>query len=207
MICVIYQIFHIKYIRRNHTILKRLLAIFLLFNHLFTLTGYHVMFDHLEKGTDRHMADRLDTDDYHPDDLIELRIPLQLPYQTGWATDERVDGEIDIDGVHYNYVTRRLVNDTLVMQVIPNHEKTKIRHARETFYALVNDLHDLDTGKRSHSFPPPPRKPFAYEAAGIPSSPLWPGIPAPARLWVDKGSFGLFNQSVIVPDPPPDPLV
>ena len=184
-----------------------MLAIFLLSNHLFTLTGYHVMFDHLERGTDRHMADRLDTDDYHPADLIELRIPLQLPYQAGWATDEQVDGEIDIDGVHYNYVTRRLVNDTLVLQVIPNHEKTKIRHARETFYALVNDLQDLDAGRHSPSLPLTSGKPFAYEAAGIPSSPLCPGVPDPARLWAENGIYGLYTLVITVPDPPPDPLV
>lgn len=184
-----------------------MLAIFLLSNHLFTLTGYHVLFDHLERGTDRHMAVRLDRDDYHPGELMELRIPLQLPYHTALPTHERVDGEIDIDGIHYNYVTRRLVNDTLILQVIPNHEKTKIRHARETFYALVNDLQDLDAGKSSSSFPPPPRKPFTYEAAALPSSPLWQCMPDPVRSWEEIEKYGLYTLAITVPDPPPDPQV
>ena len=83
---------------------------------------------------------RLDQQQYDERDLVEVKIPIHLPYHSNWNDFERYDGEIDIDGVHYKYVKRKIFNDSLVLLCIPNEIKTKISTARDEFFSLVNDL-------------------------------------------------------------------
>jgi hypothetical protein len=54
--------------------------------------------------------------------------------------------------VHYNYVKRKLYNDTLILLCLPNTEKTRVFNARETFFSLVNDLQQ-EQPNRSHPAP------------------------------------------------------
>ena len=93
------------------------------------------------------MVARIDRSDYDDQDLIEVKVPVNLPYQTNWQDFERYDGEIQIAGVHYNYVKRKLQNDTLILMCIPNTDKMKLFNARETFFSLVNDMQQTESGK------------------------------------------------------------
>ncbi len=186
--------------------LKRLLTISLISIHLFALTGYHIVFDRLETGSHRRMIDRLDEEDYRTEELIELRIPVALPYQSNWSAFERVDGDIEIGGLHYNYVSRKLVNDTLVLLVIPNHDKTRIRHARETFFALVNDMQDQASAGQSAPLPATPQKPFTCEAADVPNMPYWQDLEDPLRSWFVSQRTGCLSHTLSVAEPPPDQM-
>lgn len=94
------------------------------------------------------MVARLDQSDYLEKDLIEMKVPVNLPYQTNWSEFERYDGEVMIAGVHYNYVKRKLQNDTLILMCIPNTDKTKLFNARETFFSLVNDMQQNENSKQ-----------------------------------------------------------
>jgi hypothetical protein len=93
------------------------------------------------------MVARIDRSEYDDKDLIEVKVPVNLPYQTNWQDFERYDGEIQIAGVHYNYVKRKLQNDTLILMCIPNTDKMKLFNARETFFSLVNDMQQTESGK------------------------------------------------------------
>jgi hypothetical protein len=93
------------------------------------------------------MVAKIDRSDYDDKDLVEVKVPVNLPYQTNWQDFERYDGEIQIAGVHYNYVKRKLQNDTLILMCIPNAEKMKLFNARETFFSLVNDMQQNESGK------------------------------------------------------------
>jgi hypothetical protein len=129
--------------------LKQLLVISMLLIHLFNTGGYLLVFDHLEKGVGRNMIARIDQQAYDDQDLLEIRVPVNLPYQTNSMEFERVDGEVDVAGVHYNYVKRKFYNDTLILLCLPNTEKTKLFNARETFFSLVNDLQQDEPLKQS----------------------------------------------------------
>lgn len=186
--------------------LKRLLAISLISIHLFTLTGYHIVFDRLETGSHRRMVDRLDDADYRTDELIEFRIPVALPYQSNWSAFERVDGDIEIGGLHYNYVSRKMVNDTLILLVIPNYDKTRIRHARETFFALVHDMQDQASAGQSVPLPATPKKPFTCEAADVPNIPCWQDPEDPLRSWFINHRIGYSSPPLFVTELPPDQM-
>jgi hypothetical protein len=115
-------------------------AIFLLLIHIFNVGGYRFVFDKLEKDASVQLIDKLDNEEYRDDQLIEMKVPLPMPYQTNWASFERYNGEIQIEGVHYNYVKRKVWNDTLILLCIPNHDKMQLNSAKEQFFSLVNDL-------------------------------------------------------------------
>ena len=98
------------------------------------------MFDELENRASYQLVERLDNKEYNDNELIEMKVPLPMPYQTNWSSFERYDGEIEIAGVHYNYVKRKVQNDTLILMCIPNHGKMKLNSAKEQFFSLVNDV-------------------------------------------------------------------
>ena len=204
MIGVRKRVCFIPYIRRNPTPLKKLLTICLLSLHLFTLTGYHLVFERLESDSRRRMSDRLDGQDFRPEELLELRVNVSLPYPPNPTDFERVDGDIDIDGVHYSYVSRRIVNDTLILRVIPNHDKTRIRHARETFFALVNDIRDMEAGHRGIPQTSPVKKPFTFDATPLTTWTDWPKPRCVSGTWMVRNSARLPFIVCATPEPPPD---
>jgi hypothetical protein len=115
-------------------------TILLLTIHLFNIGGYRFLFDKLEDRASYQLVEQLDNKEYNDDDLLEMKVPLPMPYQTNWSSFERYDGEIEINGIHYNYVKRKVVNDTLILLCIPNHDKMKLNSAKEQFFSLVNDI-------------------------------------------------------------------
>jgi hypothetical protein len=141
---------------------KKILAILLVGVHLFNLGGYRLVFNGLEDKFGDQMVARIDRAEYNDKDLIEVKVPVNLPYQTNWQEFERYDGEIQIAGVHYNYVKRKLQNDTLILMCIPNTDKMKLFNARETFFSLVNDMQQNENGKH-HPLPVKPVKIFMAE--------------------------------------------
>jgi hypothetical protein len=116
------------------------IAILLLLIHIFNVGGYRFVFDKLEKDASVQLIDKLDKEEYADNELIEMKVPLPMPYQTNWSSFERYNGEIEIDGIHYNYVKRKVWNDTLILMCIPNHDKMSLNSAKEQFFSLVNDL-------------------------------------------------------------------
>jgi hypothetical protein len=122
-------------------------AIVLIAVHLFNMGGYRFIFDHFEQKAEEKLVSKLDRSEYKDSELIEVKVPIQLPYQIDWKDFERYDGEIEIEGVHYNYVKRKVQNDTLILLCIPNTDKMKIYNAREEFFSLVNNLQQNTDGQ------------------------------------------------------------
>jgi hypothetical protein len=153
-------------------------AIAFLFLHLFNLGGYQLLFNQVESASNNRFVAKIDQRAYDETNLLSIKVPIQLPYQLDWSDYERIDGEIVLEGVHYNYVKRKLVNDTMIFLCLPNTEKTKIHHARETFYSLVNDLQEEDA-KQSSSPLLPSSKPIKFNISDFDqdASPLALSIP------------------------------
>ena len=84
---------------------------------------------------------RIDNSEYNEFNLIELRIPLNAPYYTGNSTEfERYDGEVEIEGVHYRYVKRKIADGELVLLCLPNDNRTRLENSRMDFFRMMNDL-------------------------------------------------------------------
>ena len=120
--------------------MKRLAAILLLIIFLFNWFGYRLLSDYLQHRADTRLESQLDQNQYNEASLIEIRIPLNMPYQNVSSDFERYDGEIEYNGIHYKYVKRKVANGELVLLCLPDESRMRLQNARDEFFKLVNDL-------------------------------------------------------------------
>lgn len=129
--------------------MRRLTAISLLLTLFFNLVGYRMLLQYWETEANTRLEVKIDKQEYDEKELVEMKIPLTVPYGNSSKEFERYSGEIDIAGVHYKYVQRKVYNDSLILLCIPNKEKTQIATAREAFSVLINELQKETSGKKS----------------------------------------------------------
>jgi hypothetical protein len=120
--------------------MKRAAAILLLIIFLFNWFGYRLLSDYLSHRADTQLESQLDQHQYNEASLIEIRVPLNMPYQNISSSFERYDGQIEYKGIHYKYVKRKVANGELVLLCLPNENRMKLQNARDEFFKLVNDL-------------------------------------------------------------------
>ena len=120
--------------------MKKLLAITLLIIYLFNLSGYSFLFRYLSERSTAQLSSKIDSENYNEADLVEIKVPLNLPYQSANNDYERFDGEIDLEGQHHHYVKRKVSQDTLYLLCIPNTKKDKLQIAKTEFSKKVNDF-------------------------------------------------------------------
>lgn len=129
------------------------------------------------------MSAALDADNYLSSELISIKLPANMPYYTGSGTYERVDGEIEISGRQYNYVKRRLFNDSLELLCIPNNTKMMVHEAGNEFYKLVNG--------------------FCHPSGKRAGTPLFTGKNLSTEYWQDTNAWALralaFSNKHIYP--------
>jgi hypothetical protein len=92
---------------------------------------------------------RLDNNAYDESQLVELKIPMHLPYQTSRSSYQRYNGEIEINGMLYKYVKRKVCNDTLFLMCIANTKKMHLETAKDDFFKISNDLMQNTSSKKS----------------------------------------------------------
>ena len=129
--------------------MKKLAVILLMGILLINWYGYRIVADYFENRVADEMQAELDKDHYAEADLLTIKIPLSLPYTTNYQNYEKMEGNIQINGVSYQYVKKRFYNDTLELKCIPNTAKTTIRNARDEFSKLANDFVNLPASKKS----------------------------------------------------------
>ena len=135
------------------TALRKIAAILLLVILLFNWVGYRLFSDFLQHRSNIQLEAKLDKNEYKEDQLIEIKVPLHLPYQQNWSDFERFDGEIDVDGIHYKYVKRKIQNDSLVLLCLPNEGKQTIEKAKGDYFKIVNDIAPSSQKKSEKSNP------------------------------------------------------
>jgi hypothetical protein len=104
--------------------------------------------DYLQQKANTQLVAQLDNNLYKDSQLIELKVPIHLPYLTNWAAYQRYDGEIEIDGMLYSYVKRKVDNDTLYVMCIPNPKKMHLETAKNDFFKITNDLMQNGNSKK-----------------------------------------------------------
>jgi hypothetical protein len=134
--------------------LRILAAILFLLVLLFNSGGYRLVMNSVEAHQNTQIELQLDEKQYDASALIEIRVAVNLPYQTDWKEFERVDGEVEVNGLHYKYVERKLENGEMIYRCIPNEGKAMLVNARENFFKLVNDLQTQEpSSKKSNNSP------------------------------------------------------
>lgn len=116
--------------------LRRLLSILLLLILLFNFYGYRLMIDCMQQREQALLSARLDKEQYNEDELISIKTSLNLPYYSSSPEFERAYGSVRVNGVDYQYVKRRVFNDTLELLCLPDRAKTKLQLAKNDWFRL-----------------------------------------------------------------------
>ena len=106
-------------------ILKKITTIFFLIIVLFNTGGYRFAFSYLENTAITHLEKAIERGNYNKQHLIEIKIPLNMPYFSD-RSYEVAYGETEIEGTHYQYVKKKVSNNTLYLLCLPNTEKTSL---------------------------------------------------------------------------------
>ncbi|MBX2920580.1 MAG: hypothetical protein KF746_00210 [Chitinophagaceae bacterium] len=120
--------------------MKRIFAILIFSVHFFNLVGYAIMFHCLQQNNTRQVLQHIERKNYSDEELVLVKIPVLLPYSTNWNEYERFDGEVEWGGIHYNYIKRKILNDTLHLLCLPNIERTRLLDARDRYAGQLNDF-------------------------------------------------------------------
>ncbi|MEP6748806.1 MAG: hypothetical protein ABJB86_13835 [Bacteroidota bacterium] len=103
----------------------------------------------MQQKSDQQLEATLDRNSYDDSKLIELKFPLNLPYQTAWAEYQRYDGEVEVSGTLYKYVKRKVSNDTLYVMCIPNTKKMDLEIAKDNYFKISNNISQNSNSKKS----------------------------------------------------------
>jgi hypothetical protein len=121
---------------------------------LFNWFGYRFLISLMEDTAKEQLEQRLDETRYDESQLFSIKIPAtNLAYYTNSSLFERIDGQIEIEGIQYKYVKRRLYRDSLELLCIPDQAAMRLQTAKINFFQLVYDLQHNLQGKKSGLHP------------------------------------------------------
>lgn len=182
--------------------MRILSAILFLSILLFNSGGYRFVMDSLEAHQNIKLEQQLDEKQYDESSLVEIRVPVSLPYQTDWKDFERVNGEVEFNGTHYKFVERKLQGGEMIYKCIPNEGKAQLVNARENFFKLVNDLQTQESSKKSatnHSV-----KTFSFDYCEEMNSWNLHALQQLTLSYNNKSAEQLLSAYILTPEQPPE---
>jgi hypothetical protein len=120
--------------------LKKVISIVVLLVFLFNVGGYYIVFWGLRFEADNELTARIDADHYKPSEIIEIKIPVTLPYPIQQDGYKRIDGRFEYRGEFFKLVKQKLQNDTLSIVCIRDHEGKKLENTMNEYVKLANSL-------------------------------------------------------------------
>ena len=117
---------------------------------LFNVAGYRLVVSLLADKATHKLDASIDVGNYDDASLIEIKIPLSMPYQDRQTDFERHYGEITVEGKVYAYVKMKIDGDQLVLKCLPNSKKQSIKTAADNL-AKVNSNQDMEQQGKKHS--------------------------------------------------------
>jgi hypothetical protein len=124
---------------------------------LFNTVGYRFAFSFLENQSTQQLNIAIEEEKYDKRNLIEIKIPLNMPYFSD-KEYEVAYGETEINGTHYEYVKRKVSNNTLYLLCLPNNNKTNLIAAKNNIEKNISET----TNNKSNQ-----KNPFATVAKSL----------------------------------------
>ena len=131
--------------------MKKLTAILLLGLLLFNWCGYRLATAIMSQRASARLEARIDQKAYSESELVEVSIPLSVPYQLNQPEFERSYGEVEVDGRVYTHVMRKIENGHLILLCLPDEHREKIEKAGNDFYKNANGLDQIPGEKSGKS--------------------------------------------------------
>lgn len=116
---------------------------------LFNQCGYRLVVGWLQQKTETRLQATIEEKTYDIENLLELSVATHLPYTNDWNEWEHVSGSVEINGMHYRYVERKLEKGNMIYRCLPNTEKQNLLAARDQFFQLINNFNSKADNKKS----------------------------------------------------------
>ncbi|HAL82863.1 MAG TPA: hypothetical protein DCO83_12015 [Mucilaginibacter sp.] len=94
--------------------------------HLFYIGGYSLLFQYYINKADEQMVKEIFDNKIDTTQLIQLKIPVNMPTIQDWTDYEVVEGQIQLKDAYYNYVRLKMTHDTMYFVCLPNATKTRL---------------------------------------------------------------------------------
>ena len=134
--------------------MRKIASILLLALLSFNWFGYRLLISFFENKANEQFVTKLDYGNYNADQLISIKVPVtNLAYYTNSKLFQRVDGQVEINGVLYNYVKQRLYNDSVELLCIPNTAVMKLQKEKNDLVKSVNDVQQTEQTKKTSNHP------------------------------------------------------
>lgn len=114
---------------------------------MLNLLGYMALNQYFVNKSNKVIAREIAKGKYNSSDLIEIKIKQNLPFIHDWDSYVNISGQLQLDGVSYNYVKLRVTRDTVYVQCIPNYETTKLLNEN---VICAKKLNSTPVSKRTH---------------------------------------------------------
>ena len=113
--------------------MKKAIATCMLLLFLFNLGGYYMVFSLLQEQAGRQLSERLELDQVSDKEILEVKVPLNLPYPITSTGFERVEGVVKSGDRYYQLLKQKIENDTLTLVLVKDH---KSNHLEDVLYTL-----------------------------------------------------------------------
>ena len=114
--------------------------------------GYNFTIYYLQQQQTQVIQQKLNNTLYDEASLIEITVPLSLPYYNNWTEFERYDGQIEVDGITYTFVKRKIQDGQLILKCLPNNDQQKIKKQVSDWFAGANGFKNQPNDKNDSPF-------------------------------------------------------
>jgi len=111
--------------------LRKIASILLILILFFNLGGYRIIIPLLQHESDRKLETLLDNNNYDEAELIEIRVPLNMPYQQRFTKFERHYGQVELNGQLYTYVKSKIEGDVAIFKCIANKSGQQLKSIQD----------------------------------------------------------------------------
>lgn len=109
--------------------MKKILPILLLTILAFNTIGYKFALNYLTQQSSISLNNNIESNNYSTDDLVEIKIELNNPYISDHNYEEAY-GETVVKGKHYQFVKKKISENTLYLMCLPNDKKEAINNTK-----------------------------------------------------------------------------
>ena len=104
------------------------------------LGGYTLVFQYFIQRSDVEIVKQMYNSKESSANLIELKVPVNMPTIQDWTEYEHITGQIQLSDGYYNYVGIKMTRDTMSLLCLPNHVKDKLVKANLIIAKGLNDV-------------------------------------------------------------------
>lgn len=172
----------------------------------FSLGGYLLLVDYLSYQERNKIQAIIENKTYESIHLVEMSVPVDLPYLLDWQEWEKHEGMVVINGVPHQFVERKLEAGRMHYRCLPNNGLKQVLSARETFMKLSYDHANIPAEKGSNSLKINV-KPPVLEIIDLFSKFTIKPLPPQRKAHKQRTLNESFSAAIMaVPTPPPDLL-